>query len=286
MKINALTLGADGYPEELTTISGPPKQLFYIGAPLTQLLQKPAIAIVGSRSVTPYGRQVTAKIARELAIQGVVIISGLAIGVDAIAHQATVEAGGLAVAVLPSDLEHIYPASNRQLAKRILEQGGALVTEYKETPEAFKSNFVARNRIVAGLAQGVLITEAAERSGSLHTANFALEQGKEVMCVPGNITSPTSVGTNNLIRSGAALVSSAEDVLRVLGLESSSKNKEVLAANAEEAVILTLLKNGLTNSGELLTQSELDAVIFNQTLTMLEISGKIRPLGAGHWSLC
>lgn len=274
-------------PKRLKQLSSPPKRLFVAGADLNELLQRPAVAIVGSRKVTPYGRQVTIKLARELAEQGVVIISGLALGVDSLAHQAALDVGGLTIAVLPSPIEQIAPRSHVQLAHAIVERGGALISEYPDGDEVFRTNFVARNRLVAGLSDAVLITEAALKSGSLHTARFALEQGKDVLAVPGNITNPIAEGTNNLIRAGAVPVTCANDVLSVLQLKFKAITplKIGRGANAFEQAIIDLLQSGLTDTEELQKSSDLDISQFNQTLTMLELSGKIRPLGGGHWAL-
>jgi DNA processing protein len=276
-----------GFPEVLRQIPSPPKQIFCRGAALDSLLGRPRVAIVGSRRVSTYGRQVTEQLAGKLAEQGVVVVSGLALGIDAIAHQAALEAGGQAIAVLPGPVDKIYPATNQPLADEILAQGGALVSEYAEDTYSFKQNFIARNRLVAGLSQVLLITEAAEKSGSLHTARFALEQGKDVLAVPGNITVPTFVGTNNLIKSGhAAAVTSYVDVLHVLGLpEHATPVREVRGRNAHEQTVLDLLLKGTTDGEQLLRQSKLSISEFNQVLTMLEIGGKIRSLGANHWSL-
>jgi DNA processing protein len=188
--------------------------------------------------------------------------------------------------VLPGPLEKIYPASHATLAKQILEQDGALVSEYPAGSDVFKFNFIARNRITAGLSDAVLITEAAEKSGSLHTARFALEQGKDVLAVLGNVTSPTSIGANNLLKSGAAPVTSFEDVLHALGLEPQAKAaKTPKGSNEHEQMLLDLIATGTQDGAELQMQSELDAVLFAQTLTMLEITGKIRSLGSNNWSL-
>lgn len=274
-------------PERLQQLASPPKHVFHTGTDLSELLQRPVVAIVGSRRVTPYGHQVTMKLARELADQGVVIVSGLALGVDALAHQAALEAGGLCIAVLPSPIEYIVPRGHVQLAQRIVEQGGALISEYPAGMPAMRQNFVARNRLVSGLADALLITEAALKSGSLHTARFALEQGKDVMAVPGNITNPISEGANNLIRAGAVPITCAEDVLSVLQLRFKviTPLKVAKGANAYEQAVIDLLKTGLTDSEELQRGSRLEIAAFNQTLTMLELSGKIRPLGGGHWAL-
>ena len=286
MRIRKLTIKSPEFPEVLLQIPDFPKQLFLLGDNLAGLMEKPRVAIVGSRRVSPYGKAVTAKLAGELARQGVVIVSGLALGVDAVAHSAALEAEGKTIAVMACGLDRIYPATNRNLAKRILEQGGALVSEYPEATEARRENFIARNRIVSGLCDGVLITEAAEKSGTLHTANFALEQGREVMAVPGNITSSLSAGTNNLIKAGATPVTEAKDVLRAINIESTEPaQQELIAANEEEHIILSLLKEGVLEGDLLLLQSKMDPALFSQTLTMLEISGKIKPIGNGHWTL-
>lgn len=286
MKIIKINRGENGYPEQLLTISSPPKQLYCIGAPLDDLLSAPAVAVVGSRKVSAYGKQVTHQLTGELASKGIVIVSGLAMGTDAIAHEATIEVGGKAIVVLGAGLDNISPVSNINLAKRIIAGGGAIVTEYPEGTVPFKINFVARNRIVSGLSNAVLITEAAGKSGSLHTANFALEQGREVCVVPGNINNPYSVGSNNLIKAGAHLITTVDDVLKVIGLKSSRKAAvDLIAENENEYVLLTLINNGLSDGQQLLVNSQIDPAVFNQTLSMLEISGKIIAIGSDQWQI-
>ena len=280
------TIQLNKLPEFVQNIPSPPQQLYVLGD-LESLLIKPRVAIVGSRKVSAYGRSVTAKLSGELAKQGVVIISGLALGVDAIAHHAALEVDGLTIAVLPCSLDQIYPATNRQLAQRILDKGGALVSEYESGIMSFKQNFIARNRIVSGLADGLLITEAAEKSGTLHTARFALDQGREVMAVPGNITSETSTGTNNLIKAGALPITSYEDVLLALGLKPRlEKDKPIPKGDNDlEQKLIDLLVQGIYDGNEMLLASQFETAIFNQTLTMLEITGKIRATGANQWAL-
>jgi DNA processing protein len=286
MQINKLTPTDPDFPAALLPIASVPSQLFHRGADLTELLKLPRVAIVGSRNVSPYGRQTTLQLATQLAEQGIVIISGLALGVDALAHQAAIEAHGLTIAVLPGSVERFYPATNARLGTAILEAGGAVVSEYPAGTYVYKQNFIARNRLIAGLAQVVVITEAAEKSGSLHTARFALEQGKDVLAVPGNITSPGSVGTNNLIKTGAHPVTSYKDVLYALGLkEHRLATVEVRGRNQHEQRLLDLLLQGVNDGDILLQRSELTISEFNQCLTMLEMSGKIRSLGANQWSL-
>jgi len=272
-------------PDKIRHIPHAPKQLHSIGANLAELLVKPCVAIVGSRKVSTYGRQVTAQLAAELSAAGVVVISGLAIGVDGIAHRAVLEAGGLTIAVLPSGLDAIYPRNHRGLAQQIISRGGALVTEYPPGTPTYPANFIARNRIAAGLSDAVVITEAAERSGTLSTARFALEQGRELLAVPGNITSPTSKGTNTLIKAGATPVTSTADILYALGIAPQQASSAPHSDDPHEQVILSLLHAGVTDGADLLAQSALDVSLFSQTLTMLEIRGRVRPLGNNCWRL-
>lgn len=286
MNVKNLTIHDNAYPLPLRTIASAPKELFYVGAEPSSWLDRPRVAIVGSRGVSSYGQQVTAQLAEELAERGVVIISGLALGVDGIAHQACLRAGGITVAVLANGLDKMYPAAHTQLAHRILEQGGTILSEYPAGTPGLKQNFIARNRIVTGLADALLITEATEKSGTLHTARFALEQGRDVLAVPGNITSPNSVGTNNLIRTGATPVTGIDDIMYALGAEHLPvEPKRRKGETSEEQVILDLLYGGIADGHELLLQSKFEATQFNQTLTMLEISGKVRALGNNHWGL-
>ena len=284
MKINKIIQTDNAFPQLLRDIPQPPQEIYALGD-LTPLLSMPRLAVVGSRKVTPYGRSVTTDLIQAVARLGVVIISGLALGVDAIAHQAALDAGGRTIAVLPCGLDAPYPVRHRPLARNILTQGGALVSEYSNGTPPLQFRFLERNRLVSGLADALLITEATIKSGTLHTANFALEQGKTVMAIPGNITSQLSQGTNSLIRTGAVPITSAEDILQALNINSAVLQREVLPANAAEAAILDLIRTGTTEGSSLQTASQLDAALFSQTLTMLEITGKIRSLGAGHWTI-
>ncbi|MDQ3064969.1 MAG: DNA-processing protein DprA [bacterium] len=281
-----LTLSNDLLPAELTRLAQPPKQVYCSSENFDSFLAMPRLAIIGSRKISPYGRNVTTKFASELAQRGVAIISGLALGTDSVAHTAALDAGGITIAVLPSGLDRIYPTSHNQLARRIVENSGALITEYPFKTEPRKENFVARNRIIAALAEGILIPEAALKSGSLHTARFALELGLPVLAVPGPITSPTSEGTNNLIKAGAVPVTSVEDIIHALNWRLDAQISLELQANTEpERVILELIHSGTTDGSELLIASKLSASEFNQSVTMLELSSRIRPLGNNHWSL-
>ena len=287
-KISKISYNSIEYPDVLKNIPSPPEKLYVLGDNLSNLLSMPRLSVVGSRKVSAYGRTTTEQLVKAVASKGVVIISGLALGVDSIAHNAALSVRGKTIAVLPCGLENIYPSSHFHLAKDILASGGALVSEYEGSTPALKEHFIARNRIVSGLGDGVLITEAAIKSGTLHTSNFALDQGKTVMAVPGNINSETSQGTNDLLKSGATLITEASDILFALGInESTSKQTTLLfGANKDESTILKLLSTGVTDGGELLQKSKMNASIFNQTLTMLELNGRIRSLGGGHWTLC
>ncbi len=287
MKIKKLTLSSPDFPDALRQTAKSPKQLYYMGAPLNDLLKRPRVAIVGSRRVSIYGEKVTKDFASKLAEQGVLIISGLALGVDAMAHEAALESGGVCIAVLPSPLDRIVPANNQRLADEILANGGALVSEYAPGEIAYKQNFVARNRIMSGLAEVVLITEASEKSGTLHTAKFAIDQGREVFAVPGRIYDQGYEGANNLLKTfRAGIATDFTDILIALKLDyHKTAAKLVKGRNDNEQTILDLLLLGISDGELLLQQSAIEVSEFNQALTMLEIGGKIRPLGANNWAI-
>ena len=285
MKINSISPLGHPYTQIIGSIAKVPKRLNYIGVLPGKRIS--SIAIVGTRKPSRYGVEVTERLAYDLAARGVVVVSGLALGVDAIAHQSALEANGTTLAVLPSGLMHIYPATNRQLAKRIVEQGGALITEYDaDQQSAFRANFLERNRIVAGLADAILITEAAARSGTLNTAMHALEQGKEVFVVPGNITSPLSAGCNALLKQGATPVTCVEDILESIAPQLlSPQGSLILGASENETAVLKLLQDGVRDGDELQRATGLSAQEIGTTLTMLEIAGSVKSLGANQWTV-
>ncbi|MBI5906640.1 DNA-protecting protein DprA [Candidatus Saccharibacteria bacterium] len=284
--VKTLTLNDTGYPEVLKYIAKPPKQLYFEGEAIKNWIGKPTVAVVGSRLTSAYGKHVTERLVSKLAEVGVVIISGLALGMDSIAHNACLRAGGQTVAVLPTPLNRIYPASHYNLARRILDQSGTLISEYPLGANVYKINFIARNRIVSGLADVLLITEAAFNSGTMHTARFALDQGKTVMAVPGNITSPGSEGCNNLIKSGAIPVTDASDVLFALGVKIQSAPKALrFEGSPKQKALLKLIANGISSQEDLALASKLDAPTVTSILTTLEIAGVARSLGAGNWVL-
>lgn len=284
MKIKCAKHNSDNYPKKLRDINSPPKQLYSLGDITEDHSYK--IAVVGTRKPSKYGRYVAETLVEELARLGVTIISGLALGVDGLAHKAALDAKGRTIAVMPCGLDKIYPASHRGLAKDILAARGALVSEYDEGMPPLVQHFPARNRIVSGLADAVLVIEAAARSGTSITAGFALEQGKTVMAVPGNINSPMSAGTNNLIKTGAFPVTSVTDILNACGLEDLQAEKaNVRGDSAAEQAILDLLANGPADGDELQKQTKIKLSEFNQALTMLEIKGAVKNQGANTWSL-
>lgn len=286
MDITKIKLSDSNFPGRLKHLSDPPQQLFSTNKNLGSLLDEPCLAIIGSRAATPYGRQITEQLATECARAGITIISGLAFGIDSFAHQAALDCGGKTIAVLPSGLGHVYPVSHRRLAQQIVEQGGALLSEYTADTPPMKHQFIARNRLIASLSQAVLITEAAIGSGSLHTVQFAAELGREVLAVPGNVTSPTSQGSNNLLKSQAAgLVNSSADIFYALGLDVANARASPRGDSPAEQAILDLIGSGVSSGDKLSQQSELSAALYNQSLSLLEIKGQIQPLGSDNWRL-
>jgi len=266
------------YPAYLREIFDPPCVLYCVGH--AEALRGPAVAIVGTRTPSPYGRAVAERLAEDLASRGVVIISGLALGIDALAHWGALR-GGRTVAVLGSGMNHLYPRANRKLYEKIAESG-AVVSEFPLDTEPFAGNFPRRNRIISGLAQAVIVVEAAERSGSLITARFALEQDREVMAVPGSITSDLSRGTNGLIKEGAKLVESWEDIARELPspfrerllAQKESGTPELPLLTDEEAAVCSLLKTDeIIHIDELLEQSTFSISELLALLLNLEIKG-------------
>lgn len=285
MKINQISPDEHVFTKVLAHIPKPPKTLYYIG----NLPQKrlPTLAIVGTRRPSTYGVEVTSRFAYEIAKKGVVIVSGLALGVDAIAHKAAMEAKGVTMAVLPCGLPKIAPATNRNIAENMVKSGGALLSEYgSEVVASWKSNMLERNRLVSGLADGLLITEASARSGTLNTARHALEQGKEVFVIPGNITSPLSAGCNALIKQGALPVTEFADILNVIAPDLVTPQAVLALGDTPlESDIIALLNSGVRDGEALQVSLAVTTAELNGALTMLELNGAIRGLGANQWTL-
>lgn len=284
MKINNISPLDNSYLKIVSTIAKPPKCLYYIGKLPEHRV--PTVAIIGTRKPTAYGRQVTERFASELASRGVVIVSGLALGVDALAHQATLDAGGTTIAILANALPEIRPMTNRAIGERIVANGGAIISESDGEKPLGKWSFLERNRLVAGIADAILITEASARSGTLNTAAHALEQGKDVFVVPGNITSPSSAGCNLLLKQGAIPVTELNDILeRIAPSLATAQTQLALGTTDAEVAILTQLSQGLRDGDEIQRLTGLDPSEMNMSLTMLEINGAIKSLGANQWTL-
>lgn len=284
MKINRLHPDENDYLQVLGSIAKSPKIVYYAGKLPDE--RRPSVAIIGTRKPTAYGKEVTTRFAVELARKGIVIVSGLALGVDTLAHTAALEAGGTTLAILGNGLPAIYPAANRTLATQILDNGGVLLTEYEEGVEARSYHFLERNRIVSGLADAIIITEAAQRSGTLNTAAHALEQGKEVFVVPGNITSPMSLGCNALIAQGATPLMNSDQVLEAIAPELLSGQASLFRSNDPlEQKIIDLLHSGMRSGDDLQQAIDCSATELSTALTMLEINGAIRGLGGNQWTI-
>lgn len=284
MKINKISPQEHDFLQIIGTIADKPKALYIMGELPKE--RRPSVAIVGTRKPTVYGKEVTHRLAYELAKQGVVIISGLALGVDGLAHRAALEAGGATIAVLGNGLGSVYPAAHRTLAKQIIDSGGAIISEYEPEAEARGFQFLERNRIVSGLSDAIIITEAAARSGTLNTAGHALEQGRDIFVVPGNITSPLSAGCNALLKRGAAPVTEAKDVLETIAPQLLKPQSVLpLGTTPLETEIIKLLQAGVRDGDQLHQKTGAGASEFGQTLTMMELSGTIRALGGNQWTL-
>ena len=281
--IKIITLLDDDYPPLLREIYDPPPVL-YVRGNLRPLA--PKIAVVGTRLMTVYGHQVTESLTRDLVGTGLTIVSGLARGVDAMAHRTALAAGGETIAVLGSGLNQVYPPENKHLAEEIAQQG-AVISEYPPAVEAARGTFPARNRIISGLSLGVVVTEAGEDSGSLITANSAAEQGRLVFSVPGPVNSRQSAGANSLIKVGAKLVTSTEDILDELNLAEKIVPQEMVAikpANSTEGKILETLTAEPTHFDDLVRTTKLPAGKLGSALTVMVISGKVADLGGNFYA--
>lgn len=274
--VQVLTWEDEGYPSRLSELDNAPPVLYLRGEYRPE--DEWAVAVVGTRRVTAYGRQVTEHIAQTLAGGGVTVVSGLARGVDAIAHQAAIDAGGRTLAVLGSGVDRIYPPEHRPLAEQVIAQG-ALISDFPlgTPPEA--RNFPPRNRIISGLSLATVVVEAGARSGAVITANFALEQGREVFAVPGNVLAPQSKGTNRLIQQGAHPLLDPKEILETLELSLVSEYREarlVLPTDATEAQLFAALDHEPVHVDEIRAQVELPIEKVTAALAMMELKGMVR----------
>lgn len=272
MRFGKITRRDPAYPRLLAELHDPPARL-YVRGDRAEVLARPAVAVVGARSCSGYGAQVARGLGRDLAGAGVVVVSGLARGIDGEAHRGALEGGGPTVAVLGCGIDRDYPRTNAALAARIATTG-LVVSEYAPGTEPAPWRFPARNRIVAGLALATVVVEARSRSGALITADFALELGREVFAVPGEITSALSAGTNDLLRQGAAPLLSVDDVLSALGLEPPPA-PPAPALSTGGAAILGLLADGARAADELVRLSERPSAEVAAALTELELAGLV-----------
>ncbi|HEX6291525.1 MAG TPA: DNA-processing protein DprA [Herpetosiphonaceae bacterium] len=273
------------YPALLAQTTNPPF-LLYVRGTLTEM-DRWALAVVGTRQASAYGKEAARKLVSGLVAAGVTIVSGLALGIDAVAHSAALAAGGRTLAVLGSGVDQIYPLTNQQLGTAIVQQG-ALISEYPIGTLPAATNFPPRNRLIAGLALGVLVVEAASRSGALITAQFAVEQGREVLAVPGNIFSQRSEGTHRLIKDGATLATCVDDILEALNLQSAYEQQTIAAAmpeTPEERALLRLVEAEPRHIDVIARESALPQPVVSATLTLLELKGVVRQVGGMHYVL-
>ena len=272
------------YPALLREIPAPPPVLYYCGH--IAETDTTAVAIVGTRRVTAYGREMAHRIAFELAKAGVTIVSGLAMGVDGVAHRAALEAGGRTIAVLGSGIDVIYPGSHRDLARRIAEQG-AVVTDYPPGTQPDRFNFPPRNRIISGLSRGVVVIEAPERSGALITVDFAAEQGRDAFAVPGPVHAPASAGCMRILREGATLVRSAEDVLEDLHIRRTEVDQPAqssLPLTESERRLLSVMTSRQQHIDDIAAALNRSIADVSGELMMLELQGAVRNNGGGFYA--
>lgn len=281
--IKILTWKDDAYPARLKEIEQPPPVLYIRGEYLPDDLY--AVAIVGTRRVTPYGRQITEELSSYLVSNGITIISGLARGVDAIAHQTALKSGGRTIGVLGSGVDKIYPPEHRQLAERMMESG-AIISDYAPGTPPDASNFPPRNRIISGLSLAVVVIEAGETSGALITAEFAAEQGREIFAVPGSILAPQSKGTNKLIQKGALPLLSVNDLMQALNLTRMGEHKaarKIIPADETEARLMNVLSTEPLHVDEIRNQTELPIEKVSAALALMELKGMVRQVGGMNY---
>ena len=285
--IKTVAIKDRAYPKILQEIKDPPEILYYKGVlPTPDSL---GFAIVGTRRYSTYGKRIATAIAEDLSDAGLIIVSGMAPGIDTFCHLAAVEKNKKTVAVLGTGVDErsIYPKTNIGLARKIVATGGCLVSEYPPGTQGAKFTFPRRNRIIAGLSLGILVIEAKEKSGSLITANFAQEQGKKIFAVPGSIYSANSKGCHLLIKQGAKLTESVDDIIKELNLPISFvQQKKISGDNPGEKLILNALREEALDIDKIIEATKLPASTIASSLAILEIKGKVKNLGANIYSIC
>jgi DNA processing protein len=285
--IHVVTILDEDYPTLLRETHNAPAVLFYRGT--LPRHNQTLVAVVGTRVATTYGTTVTPLLVEPLVRAGVGIVSGLALGIDGLAHEATLAAAGKTYAVVGTGLDQTYPPQHAQIADRIVQQGGAIISEFPLGTQPWPQNFPQRNRIVAGMCAGTLVIEAGEKSGALLTAKLALDENREVFCVPGNITQETSRGTNKFIRLGAQLVTDANSILTALNLlpddAQTAAHPSYEGSTPEEKIILKNLSRAPLHVDELASLCDCDPSVINATLVVLELQGHVRNVGGMHYTL-
>lgn len=282
--VSVLTWESEAYPDLLREIPASPPVLFLRGQ--YEPIDRWAIAVVGTRRLSAYGRQVTRDLVEGLVRNGITIVSGLARGIDAVAHRTALEEGGRTIAVMASGIDKVYPAEHRDMAREIVNGHGVIVTDYPYGAEPESAHFPARNRLISGLSLGVLVVEAGEKSGALITSRFALEQNREVFAVPGNIHSPVSVGTNRLIQQGGKLVTRVDDILEELNLRLVAEQavaQVILPESAEEAALISQLSSQPVHVDDLQRLTGMPSSLVSSTLTIMELKGMVQQVGGMNY---
>ncbi|MCX6737894.1 MAG: DNA-processing protein DprA [Candidatus Parcubacteria bacterium] len=277
--INTIDINNPLYPQLLKEIIDPPRVLYYKGN--LDFNNAPIIAVVGTRRCSDYGKQATIEIVFKLAQAGFTIVSGMAKGIDTIAHQTALDYNSKTIAVLGTGIDDksIYPQENLGLSKKIIENNGAIISEYSPGTTGYKSNFPKRNRIISGISQAVLVIEAKEKSGALITARHAIRQKKTVFALPGSIYSPNSKGCNQLIKNGAKLINRAEDIFKEFGLNPKIISQKIRNITPEEKLILDILKNQALHINKIIESTKISPAKTNSCLINLEMAGIIKNLG-------
>lgn len=290
IKVEIITIGDKKYPQQLKNIKNPPKQLYVEGN--IELLNSNIISIIGSRACSENGIKLTQQFTRELVYQNITIASGMAIGIDTIAHQTTLQQKGKTIAVLGNGFENIFPVENKQLYQQIIENNGLIITEYPPEEKAKSKNFLERNRIVSGLALGILVVEAKHRSGTSVTARLAKQQGRKIFALPHEVNDVYGVGTNRLIQEGAKIVMNTEDIIKefpFLSYKIPSKEKEIpilprrkICKNQEYNEIYQQITENPISLNEIYQKSNKNIVEINNVLLMLELDGYIKKVVGGY----
>lgn len=284
--VDYIVYSDEGFPAKLRNIPDPPYLIYYMGN--IELLKKFSIAVIGSRKPTSYGIFAANKFAKELSGRGIVIISGFALGIDSESHRTVVAQGGETIGVLGTSFDNMYPRSNSKLAKEMIAKRNLLITEYPLEKDTKPYHFVKRNRLICGLSQGLLVVEAGIKSGTLTTVDFALDQGKNIFAIPGNINSTNSVGTNNLIKLGAKITVSCEDILEEYSnviFKSEKKLDEIAFSEIEKKIIDTLKNEGAQNIEKIAIFTNIKIKDIMGILNILEIKGVVKDLGNSIYSL-